>query len=341
MRKIKDYPRKKISLDELQNFLKVSDYTDLVEQVYDMIREGQVTPVKSSKLNGKKPALYMAYHIHREPEDYLIYQEELLYQLVPELKNDYYMNNMEAYLKDRQFVLLLNDFIKNHNDAFNEAVSYNERSFEIWGREKYLTKEGGVSLLKNLGLTPEDINVYDTTEPLAYYSHHKRVPQKLLILENKDTFYSMRKHLLAGNTTILGEEIGTLIYGGGKGIHKSFQDFTFCVEPYLNDSSNEVLYFGDLDYEGIIIYETLQKNFKDQVKLTPFCAAYETMLRKADFSVLPDTKKGQNRNIGMEFASHFTKEIQEQIEKLLQQNKYIPQEILQRKDFYSHSRKLM
>ena len=38
-----------------------------------------------------------------------------------------------------------------------------------------------------------------------------------------------------------------------KSIHKSFPDFTFCMEPYLNDPENEILYFGDLDYEGIII----------------------------------------------------------------------------------------
>lgn len=183
-----------------------------------------------------------------------------MYQLVPVLKNDYYLGNMEAYLKDRTFVLLLNDFIKEHNECLKEAASYNERSFEIWGREKLLNREGGIRILKNLGLTPEELNVYDTTEPLAYYSHHKRVPQQILILENKDTFYSMRRHLLDNDLMILGKEIGTLIYGGRKSIHKSFQDFTLCVEPYLNDKRNEILYFGDLDYEGILIYESLSFN---------------------------------------------------------------------------------
>lgn len=333
MRKITDFSKNRIAIEELQEFMKVSNYSDLVELVYDMTGQGLIIPIKNSGLNGKKPALYQAYRISRVPKDYSAFQEELMYQLVPMLKNDYYMSNMEAYLKDRLFVMALNNFLREHKEALAEAVSYNERSFEIWGREKFLKKEGGIRILRNLGLRPEDLNVYDTTEPLAYYSQHKRVPQKILILENKDTFYSMRRHLLADNLMILREEIGTLIYGGGKSIHKSFQDFTFCVEPYLNDERNEILYFGDLDYEGILIYETLQKNFIDRVKVKPFCTAYEVMLQKADQLNLPRMKEGQNSNIGTEFFSHFSREVQEQMKHLLEQNRYIPQEILQRKDF--------
>ncbi len=254
MRDIYDFTKNKITLEELQEFCHITTYSELIQIVYELIKKDQITPIKNSKLNGKKPALYQAYRIHRISEDNSRFEEELMYQLVPMLNNNYYLKNMETYRKDRLFVLLLNEYLKHHRNCLQEAVSMNERSFEIWGREKFLMKEGGIRILKNVGLTLEDLNIYDTTEPLAYYSHHKRVPQNIVILENKDTFYSMRRHLLNGNTSILGVEIGTLIYGAGKSIHKSFQDFTFCVEPYLNDNRNEILYFGDLDYEGIIIY---------------------------------------------------------------------------------------
>lgn len=333
MKMITDFPKNKITIGELQEFLKIQNYTDLVNLVYDLTRKGQIAPIKNSGLNGKKPTLYQTYRILKTPKDYSSCREELMYQLVPVLKNDYYLSNLEAYLKDRPFVLLLNEFIKEHNECLKEAASYNERSFEIWGREKFLNREGGIRILKNLGLTSEELNVYDTTEPLAYYSHHKRVPQTILILENKDTFYSMRRHLLDNNLIILGEEIGTLVYGGGKSIYKSFEDFTLCVEPYMNDKRNEILYFGDLDYEGIFIYESLQENFRDRVKLKPFCTAYEAMLRKVNFEKLSDMKEGQNSNIGIEFLSYFSKQVQEQMMHLLHQNKYIPQEVLQRKDF--------
>lgn len=333
MRNISEFEKNKISLEELQSFFSIMSYKELTQKVYELIEGGQITPIKNSKLNGKKPALYQAYRIHRISRDNSKLVNELIYQLIPILSNEYYLKNIEAYRKDRLFVLSLNNYLKGHKDNLSEPVSYNERSFEIWGREKFLMKEGGIRILKNLGLTPEDLNVYDTTEPLAYYSHNKGVPQKIVILENKDTFYSMRRHLLAGNTSILGVETGTLIYGAGKGIHKSFQDFTFCVEPYLGDRRNEILYFGDLDYEGIIIYETLHRDFINKVKMKPFCIAYEAMINKADLSSLPKMKKGQNRNIGREFISHFSRDVQEKITEILEQNRYIPQEILQRRDF--------
>ncbi len=138
----------------------------------------------------------------------------------------------------------------------------NERSFEIWQREKFLIKEQGKKILKRCKIEPEILNVYETTEPLSYYSHTRKTPQNLLIIENKDTFYSMRKHLLNGNDTILGMKIGTLIYGGGKGIFRSFQDFDLCVVPYMKTEENQIYYFGDLDYEGIGIYECLAELFQ-------------------------------------------------------------------------------
>lgn len=333
MRNITDYTKNKVSLDELQDFFHINSYMDLTQKVYELIEKEQISPIINSKLNGKKPALYQAYRIHRVSKDNSQLEDELKYQLIPMLSNAYYLRNIEAYRKDRIFVLSLNRYLREYRNNLLEGVSYNERSFEIWGREKFLLREGGTRILKNLGLTPEDLNVYDTTEPLAYYSHHKEVPQKIVILENKDTFYSMRRHLLAGNTSILDIEIGTIIYGAGKSIHKSFKDFTFCVEPYLNDSRNEILYFGDLDYEGIIIYETLHRNFIDKLNIKPFCIAYEDMINKADIPALPKMKKGQNSNIGKEFLSYFSQDMQEQIKLILSQNRYIPQEMLQSKDF--------
>ncbi len=326
---LNNYNKNKISLDELQALYGIKDYTNLVNLVNTLTEEGHLSPIKSSKSNGKKPPLFNRYHIIKKQEDVSKLTEELLYQLNPMLKNDYYLKNIEVYKSDRPYVRLLNDFFQNHKESLQNAVSYNERSFEIWGREKFLLREGGIRILKNVGLSEDDLNVYPTTEPLAYYSKYKTTPQKILILENKDTFYSMRKHLLDGNTTILGVDFGTLIYGSGKSIYKSFSDFTFCVEPYLSDETNEILYFGDLDYEGIIIYETLQECFQEKIIVKPFCLAYEVMLIKAKAYELPFMKEGQNRNIGSSFFAYFNKEIQEQMKLILKENRYIPQEILQ------------
>ena len=158
---------------------------------------------------------------------------------------DYYLAHPDMYEKDRNWVLMLNQYLKKHTDALLTPESLNERSFEIWHREKFLDREQG---------------------------------KNILILENKDPFFSMRNYLLNGHTEIFGAEIGTLIYGAGKGIIRSFQDFDLCAEPYMKHPKNTIYYFGDLDYEGIGIYENLAEKFRSRWKIIPFVPAYQAML---------------------------------------------------------------
>jgi len=140
---------------------------------------------------------------------------------------------------------------------------------------------------------------------------------------------------IKGSNTIFSEKISTLIYGGGKNIYRTFKDFELCVEPYLLHKDNEILYLGDLDYEGIIIYEGLYKIFKGNFNIKPFVEGYESMLDKfiKENISLPNTKVGQNRNIGEAFLKEFTVEYRDVIINILSSNKYIPQEILNIGDF--------
>ena len=144
----------------------------------------------------------------------------------------------------------------------------------------------------------------------------------------------MRSQLLSGHTEIFGTEVGTLIYGAGKGILRSFQDFDLCAEPYMKDSRNKILYFGDLDYEGIGIYENLAERFQDRWTIAPFVPAYRAMLQKADHIYqLPETKEHQNRNISSVFFQYFDNETVRKMQSVLEADQYIPQEILNTSDF--------
>ena len=318
---------KRISLKELQKNL--SSYKDQYDYVMDLIEKGRIKPVKASGTNGKSPSLYLEYWLVEEAKDYTELKEELLYRMVPEISIDYYMAHLAIYEQDRQWVLLLNGFLKEHKQNLLDAKSLNERSFEIWKREKFLLKEQGKKILKRCQIDLDVLNVYETTEPLAYYSHTRQTPQNILIVENKDTFYSMRKYLLEGNERILGMPVGTLIYGAGKGIFKSFQDFEFCVEPYMTAKGNEIYYFGDLDYEGIGIYENFASVFGGEWEIKPFIEGYEAMVEKAEkIEQLPDTKTGQNKRIRELFFSYFSKEMVEKMMWILEAGQYIPQEIL-------------
>ena len=325
--------KRKWTLDEIAKYFKIRDYTLLFEFIIKNIEEENIRPIRSSKTNGKSPALYNSYMLIAPVIDYGNFKEELQYKLNSNLRVDYYIKNLERYKEDRKYIISLSNYLDNSKDLLSEPVSGNERSFEIWGREKFLQKEGGIRILKNLGISLDKLNIYETTEPLSYYSHTKDIPQNILILENKDTFYSMRRHLLKGNIDILGMPIGTLIYGKGKGIAKSFRDFTYCVEPYLSSKKNKIFYFGDLDYEGILIYESLSNVFEEHTSITPYINAYKAMLDKANIDALPLTKEGQNRNISSNFLKAFHEDDRIKINNILNLNKYIPQEILNSRDF--------
>lgn len=340
---------KRITLQELQKKTGKPDYISQYEAILQLIEGGRIKPVKASGTNGKKPALYQEYWLMEQEEEEQkatresALGEELQYRILPVISIDYYQKHMDAYEQDRQWVLLLNDYLKEHRDRLQIPVSWNERSFDIWQREKFLKQEQGRKILKRCGMTPEDLNVYETAEPFSCFTKTRRTPQNILIVENKDTFYSMRRAMLEqspgddtgseGPVRLLGKELGTLIYGAGKGIWRSFQEFEHSAEPYLKATGNCFLYFGDMDYEGILIFEKLAEAFQSRGEILPFTEAYTAMLQKSRRLHLPKTKEGQNKRISDRFFSYFTEAQKKEMAEILRQGCYIPQEILNYADF--------
>ena len=310
---------KKISLEEL--LPRTDDYQEQYDYIQQMISDGLIKPVGRSPMNGKKPALHTSYHVIEPMPDYSEEIRELHYK-IRFINIDYYTAHPDVYRKEREQALQLEAWLKHKDDV---SVSENERRYEIWGYEKF----NETNILKHCGIDKALLNTYKTVEPFAYYSHTRKTPQKLLIIENKDPFYGMRKHLLAGHDTICGEEIGTLIYVGGNGVGSSLTEFESSAEPYMLADGNELLYIGDLDYAGIRIYETLVELTGLPVK--PFVKGYKTMLDKA---VSPGKcKKNQAFESGNRFFSYFDSDTANHIRDLLAKGLYIPQEILTIKNY--------
>lgn len=411
---------KKVSLEQLYKESGEEVYSEQYRYICRRIEARELIPVKKSPLNGKKPALHLSYWIAEEAPDYAEEVEELKYRMVPAIRTDYYMKHLDVYREEAVWVRLLNRYFLEQGQPGGgklrepEPVSLNERSFQIWGREKFLQREQGRRILAHCGVELGQLHVYGTTEPLAYYSCSRNVPQKVLILENKDTFYSMRRYLgregqgkgqsgRIGNVEqkeandcaykynvgvqscnadeqgckmgaqgcnaneqgcnasakgcntneqgctgdsaaglpgrIFGVEIATVIYGAGKGILRSFEDFRFCVEAHVNDPGNEILYFGDLDYEGIGIYERLAALFGSGgggCEIKPFVQAYGIMLQKArarGLDFLPESSEKQNQNLSGLFFSYFPESLRDGMGAVLESGKYIPQEIINISDF--------
>ncbi|WP_417145021.1 Wadjet anti-phage system protein JetD domain-containing protein, partial [Phascolarctobacterium succinatutens] len=240
-----------------------AEYSEQHAYIMELVDSGRIKPVLASKKNGKKPALYREYWKLEQKQDYSALKQELLFNLASQIDITYYQHNLQTYDKERKDVLLLSSFLQNSATLLTKQVSYNERSFQIWQKEKFLLQGAGKKILSHCSLELAQLNCYSTAEPFAYFASTRAVPQKLLIIENKDTFFSMRKHLLAGNSQLLGENISTIIYGAGKRVVSYFQEFNASAEPYMLAEGNELLYFGDLDYEGIGIYEKLAASFAE------------------------------------------------------------------------------
>ena len=134
MKYLSSYSKKVIELDEIEKIYKTETYDVLCRVVDNLIKEERLLPVKSSGGNGKKPTLYKKYRILERNTDNSELLDEINYKLSPKLSIGYYKDHIDKYKEHREYILKLSDFIKNKQNLLKEAVSMNERSFQIWGR---------------------------------------------------------------------------------------------------------------------------------------------------------------------------------------------------------------
>ena len=320
MNKIINFPRKTITFQELSDLYISLEYDELVIKVEEFVNKGLLEPKLRSGTNGRNPILYKKYGINKPKEDFS--------ETIKEIKTlnaffsiNYYLNKPKEYQKAREYIQKLNTYITYNMDRLNIPMSINERSFEIWGEEKYLRKAH--SLLSNLGISIEKLNVYNTPEPF-FSEIISRTSNVVLIIENKDTWFTLNKILREGNKPVLGVDIGLLIYGEGNKIVSSIEylqhpDFNFLNAP-------TIYYWGDIDFEGINIFYRLGK----KVKLSLFTNAYEDMLNRIDdINNLKEMKDKQNETKELDkFVSNFNDFYKDKIKEILYKNKYIPQEII-------------
>lgn len=330
----------KLYLNDIEKKHPEKDYFELYNYICDLIARGDIAPIKNAATNGKKPSLPLAFWHFEKEKDYSGILEELSFSIHPLINTEYYKKHPDKYTEDAHYIRLLSNYMKENSELLSVKETMNERSFEIFKREKFFQREGGIKLCERLGINRLKLNYYETSEPLSYYSHSKQSPQNILIIENKDTFYDIRRYIQNTDNNILGVRFDTVIYGAGKGIWKSFADYAGGAESYFT-ADNILLYFGDIDYEGIMIYEHLVKSRWESaagknIQITPFVKAYEIMLDKAEklgVNNLPETKEKQNTNIESIFLGHFDDDRKTQIFDILKNGRYIPQEILNEHDW--------
>ena len=131
-----------------------------------------------------------------------------------------------------------------------------------------------------------------------------------------------------------------MVYGGGKSKIPSLSEFKYYTEDYISDTNNKFYYFGDIDFEGLVIYDSYRKSTSDEIELTPFTPAYEYIVNKCENikNELPNTKSGQNRNINEVFFKDFKEDYKDKILSILEKDKYIPQEALNFEDLINYNK---
>lgn len=247
--------------------------------------------------------------------------------LCPLLSIEKYLKNIKTYEKHREIILPLNSFLIKNMKELENPISKNERAYQIWNNEKMLDDNICKSVIKWNELE-ELLNYYLTPEPFFDYIHRKKEKVNILMIENKDTWYTLRKLITPMNEEcyLFNQEIDVLIYGeGNKGTKP------FALEEYEKDIIQRkcnFLYWGDLDYTGIELFERIVKQ-NPNTSILLFTKIYEKMIEAKDINQLGNIRKKQNKQIEKNiFLQSFSKTYQEKIQEILKQDKYIPQEII-------------
>ena len=338
LEKLLNNAKNTISDEELQQIFRESDYDLFHSEVEKLVERGVLSPVKSSNKNGRLPPLFNKYRIIKPQEDNTCYLESVR-RLNPILNISGYLQRPELYKKHLEIVEGISRYSWFAQDLLKMAMSRKERSFSVWGREKLLDEHMALvkEVLKFNHLDERFLNYYDTPEPFFEYHHDRGEPITVLVIENKDTWFTFRKLMQeTGKNCIGGTVVNVLLYGEGNKITKrgALEDYNAAMLGGQVDQEGRVgraarfLYFGDLDWEGIrLFFRTREAN--PSLELKPFSSLYRLMLELAETLELPKSLD-QRGVIGPlpEFLSLLGFPEEESLKALLAEGKYIPQEIV-------------
>lgn len=328
--------RKRVSTRELEDalihqmgqrkYLQAGGYSAFVEVITELEAEKWIRPIQASKQNGMIPPLFNRYEkLHREsPLDEEI-KRELLTRFHPSIQTSYYLKHPDEWERDAPYVTAIHHFLSDPDPLQQVRIPLNERSFQLFRDEKWISSSHGRGLLRNIGLTWDDLCCYATHEPFFYI--RRTLPEQstvhALIIENKDTFYSLKELLQQGIVSWGGVPFSLLIYGEGWKITKSFP-FVWELEG-LQEREVRFYYFGDLDPVGIEIWHQLNRQQED-VTILPFCYFYEHLLQRYGHQAPVRAKAQRGRpEAERRFLEHFCRETATVMQELLKE-KYLPQE---------------
>ena len=273
----------------------------------------------------KHPVLALYYWVDRKVETEKWDRLEMM-KLGDRFDFSFYERYPEWQTKE-EWTRIQNLYTFLQSDGEREVVSLEERSLELFGHEKFLRDAelfpDGKGFLLRIGISEEELKIVNYGEPFVFWvkqGKEMKDIQRVLIVENLSFFHTSIKLLEANQ---LDYEPELIIYGEGNKIERSFS-FFFRMFP---EKSYLFYYAGDLDATGYGIFARLVEKYP-QCCIQPALKIYRKMLDC--FDQRNDQKQGQTQNIESRdsFFKWFTEEERAILLRLWQENKRIPQEVL-------------
>lgn len=338
------HPNKRISLFDIDNalkkhginlFLDSQKLTQFINIIQKYINQGILVPLKTSKPLQHYGRLQNKFTINKAPlkkdESGLSskYINELM-TLSPPINIDYYATHPDQYSKDRKYIQKINELIRKKDKI--EEITVNERSYLLFEDEKaiLLPKDASINgeeILRNLKLSLEDIKAKKVFEPFFWIEkdfNKTKESRVVLIVENKDTFWTLQNAVSSGDIN----EVQLVIYGEGNAIIRKFE----YIETIGGVPDDHYYYFGDIDQEGIFIFNRLREQYLPY-DIKPAVPLYRFILKKAGTDNAKPLRKSRKTRFTLSpFIDFFDSESKAQIGKIIEEQKYLPQEILNKTD---------
>ena len=312
--------KKTVLLDDLQAICVGSaDYKSFSQAIHVLEKEGVLLAVKSAGIDFSglpRKFRIAAGALYRATAE-RVHQEILQMGFSSRLNFSwYYAHPFACWQEDHKAICQLSLYMEQTSPS-PEAVSLQQRSYEIFGDEKFLLGKGR-RIFERLGLSAKDIHVTGETDPLMLAVNPVRLQQSVchhLVVENKAPYYRLLPFLLE-------TDFGSLILGYGWKIAGNLQLLPEQTGAYK--AHHVVWYFGDFDAEGIRIWHALQKISNVEIHLAQ--SFYEQFLHH-EASVGKEYQ--QTDLLSQEaFWKEFSLPVAEALQKILRKKKYYPQETL-------------
>lgn len=316
---LKSHKNQNITLNELENLFSGDiSYKNFANVVNELIHDGILTEKNPKNNNNKEIPLAFKFAINRYElkKDFIYCIKETSFNMVDSIDlQAYFTLSEETWNNELPYIQKVNEYILSNKLPLDYATSQ-ERSFHIVGDEKWIDEKGGRKILERINIW-DKLKVMNTNDPLmmavnpfqflkSEYSH--------LIVENKATFLALMEVLKDTKFT-------SLIFGSG---WKIVSNIVMLERQLGLKGIHKLYYFGDLDYEGISIWNSLNQKIRAELAID-----FYTELLKKKYSIGKETQK-KNEVALNNFVKNFSTEEQAYILKLLEKGAYLPQEGLEK-----------